>query len=263
MATGKVIGGQFVTATISINRKGELALTTQGFRRTPNLTADAVSAWEEVFPEKRGAADAIGKVGQAVSRAALPGAAGKAASAAVGSTAELVGASQRTVRVDWTDGNQSLVRLPDSLFQHLEMVLACCRIASTAPPAPAAAPEPPGMIGQLTKLAKTVRATPPDATEQIARLAALRNEGVLSDEEFTAKKAELLRISTSTLALPPPASAGPTSSRPPVPASPAPPPTVPPTWAPDPHGRHELRYWDGTAWTEHVSTGGLQSTDPV
>jgi hypothetical protein len=23
-----------------------------------------------------------------------------------------------------------------------------------------------------------------------------------------------------------------------------------------------LRYWDGTAWTEHVSRGGQQYTDP-
>jgi hypothetical protein len=34
-------------------------------------------------------------------------------------------------------------------------------------------------------------------------------------------------------------------------------------WAPDPHGRFEQRYWDGTAWTEHVISGGTQSTDPV
>ena len=37
----------------------------------------------------------------------------------------------------------------------------------------------------------------------------------------------------------------------------------PPEWAPDPHGRHELRYWDGTVWTEHVSSGGVQTTDPA
>ena len=32
-------------------------------------------------------------------------------------------------------------------------------------------------------------------------------------------------------------------------------------WYPDPFGRHELRYWDGAAWTEHVSSHGRQSTD--
>ena len=34
-------------------------------------------------------------------------------------------------------------------------------------------------------------------------------------------------------------------------------------WHPDPTGRHELRYWDGSQWTEHVSDGGVQSTSPL
>jgi len=33
-------------------------------------------------------------------------------------------------------------------------------------------------------------------------------------------------------------------------------------WHPDPHGRHEYRYWDGSAWTDQVSDGGVQATDP-
>lgn len=32
-------------------------------------------------------------------------------------------------------------------------------------------------------------------------------------------------------------------------------------WQADPFGRHELRYFDGNAWTEHVSDQGVQSTD--
>lgn len=35
------------------------------------------------------------------------------------------------------------------------------------------------------------------------------------------------------------------------------------SWQPDPYGQHEYRYWDGTAWTEHVSNGGVQSTAPL
>jgi hypothetical protein len=38
-------------------------------------------------------------------------------------------------------------------------------------------------------------------------------------------------------------------------------PAVPANWYPDPSKRYELRYWNGTAWTEHVATGGVQSTD--
>src|SRR5688572_13564187 len=38
--------------------------------------------------------------------------------------------------------------------------------------------------------------------------------------------------------------------------------STPPNWYPDPLGRHELRYWDGSQWTEHVSSHGRQSVDP-
>jgi len=34
-------------------------------------------------------------------------------------------------------------------------------------------------------------------------------------------------------------------------------------WYPDPHGRAELRYWDGSTWTDHVSNGGVQGRDPL
>jgi hypothetical protein len=39
-------------------------------------------------------------------------------------------------------------------------------------------------------------------------------------------------------------------------------PTVPAAWYKDPSGRFELRYWNGTAWTEFVARGGQQFTDP-
>lgn len=39
-------------------------------------------------------------------------------------------------------------------------------------------------------------------------------------------------------------------------------PTTPAGWYPDPSGRFEMRYWDGSAWTEHVARGGQQFTDP-
>lgn len=37
----------------------------------------------------------------------------------------------------------------------------------------------------------------------------------------------------------------------------------PPNWYPDPMGRHEYRWFDGTQWTDQVSSHGKQSTDPV
>src|SRR5688500_1038233 len=35
-----------------------------------------------------------------------------------------------------------------------------------------------------------------------------------------------------------------------------------PGWHADPFGRHQGRYWDGSAWTEHVDDAGQQSVDP-
>ena len=49
----------------------------------------------------------------------------------------------------------------------------------------------------------------------------------------------------------------------PAPApEPAPVVTTPAGWYPDPSSRYELRYWDGTQWTEHVARQGQQFTDP-
>lgn len=37
----------------------------------------------------------------------------------------------------------------------------------------------------------------------------------------------------------------------------------PGAWHPDPAHRHELRWWDGQRWTEHVSDRGQTSIDPI
>jgi uncharacterized RDD family membrane protein YckC len=37
----------------------------------------------------------------------------------------------------------------------------------------------------------------------------------------------------------------------------------PAAWYVDPSGRHEHRYWSGSAWTEHVADRGQRSVDPV
>lgn len=37
----------------------------------------------------------------------------------------------------------------------------------------------------------------------------------------------------------------------------------PPGWHPDPHGRHQYRFWDGTQWTERVADNGGEASDPV
>jgi hypothetical protein len=38
---------------------------------------------------------------------------------------------------------------------------------------------------------------------------------------------------------------------------------VSPAWYTDPSGKYQLRYWNGMEWTQHVSTGGKATTDPL
>lgn len=37
----------------------------------------------------------------------------------------------------------------------------------------------------------------------------------------------------------------------------------PPNWYPDPAGHHQMRFWDGTTWSSHVSDNGVQSEDSL
>src|SRR6476619_2303759 len=37
----------------------------------------------------------------------------------------------------------------------------------------------------------------------------------------------------------------------------------PANWFPDPTNRHQMRYWDGANWTEHVSDNGITGVDPL
>ncbi|MDQ1519075.1 MAG: hypothetical protein QOI55_148 [Actinomycetota bacterium] len=39
--------------------------------------------------------------------------------------------------------------------------------------------------------------------------------------------------------------------------------SAPPAWRRDPYERHELRWWDGWGWTDHVSNAGVTATDSV
>ena len=59
---------------------------------------------------------------------------------------------------------------------------------------------------------------------------------------------------------PAPPAAAPPAAAPAPPASPASA-AAPAGWHPDPSGRHEQRYFDGTTWTEHVSNAGVTGTD--
>ncbi len=38
---------------------------------------------------------------------------------------------------------------------------------------------------------------------------------------------------------------------------------MPPEWLPDPLGRYDHRFWNGSEWTEHVANGGQAEVDPL
>jgi len=39
--------------------------------------------------------------------------------------------------------------------------------------------------------------------------------------------------------------------------------TMPAEWYPDPSGDWQVRYWDGSVWTQHVQTGQFQAVAPL
>jgi hypothetical protein len=182
MAEGKVVGGYLVDAMVVIDRKGELTITNTGqikldlgYKKSPKLNGDTVARWEEVPSEANGGTAFA--IGQAVAGVVLPGAVGKLASGALGGALSPTKLRPHTVRIDWVDGKQSLIQLPEKHFKHLAIQLQDRKAeAASSAPAPAVA----------TPTAQ------PDVMEQIGRLAALRDQGILTEEEFAKKKTELL-----------------------------------------------------------------------
>jgi len=173
---GKVVGGHYINGTVSTGLKGDLVIQA-GLKRR-KLTAAEVAEWAEMTTEPGGGSAAAGAVGKIVAGAVLPGFMGKVAGAALDATLGSTALSPRTIRVDWSDGKQSLIRLPQKLFTHLTVVLKDRQAA--APLAPEGGPGAAQSAPQL------------DVAEQIGKLALLRDQGALTEEEFASKKGELL-----------------------------------------------------------------------
>ena len=206
---GRVIGGSFLDGVVTVAPIGSGLVIQSGFKWR-KLDAERVQAWEDL-PSGTGNS-AVSAVGQAVAGALLPKFLGKGASAAVGATLDSTIRPQHTVRVDWADGKQSLLKLPESLFKHLELLLRDQRSiapvqdltmqVSSAPAEPAG---PSSISEQAFSLVSGLisdrwpaspepleNSAQQDTTLQLKRLAALRDEGILTEEEFSAKKADLL-----------------------------------------------------------------------
>jgi hypothetical protein len=173
---GKVVGGHYINSAVYTGNKGDLVIQT-GFRGR-KLTAAEVAEWEEMTAETGGGSAAAGAVGKIVAGAVLPGLMGKVAGAAIDATLGSTARPPRTIRVDWSDGKQSLIRLPEKLFTHLTVVLKDRQAAA------ALSPGPDHVAAQSTPQL--------DVAEQIGKLALLRDQGALTEDEFANKKGELL-----------------------------------------------------------------------
>jgi hypothetical protein len=206
---GRVIGGAYLDAGVTTATFGSDLVVQTGIKGR-KLTADSVDSWQEIPVEVKD--NAFTAMGKAAAGVALPGRFGKAASAAVGAAFDSK-VPDHHVRIDWADGKQSLMKLPDALFTHLELVLSDRRIAN-AEPAPASqfageAVQPSiadktfDLVSGLVKDRFPSKAQAPheiaaapttqvDVADQLHKLGSLRDAGILTDEEFATKKAELL-----------------------------------------------------------------------
>lgn len=120
MATGRVIGGHYLNAPVATAPIGS-ALVIQAGLRWRKLNEDQVLSWSDDSPELK--SGTISAVGQAVAGAIAPRFLGKAASAAVGAALDAKVKPPRLIRVIWIDGKQSLIKLPESLYQHFAIML--------------------------------------------------------------------------------------------------------------------------------------------
>ena len=205
---GRVVGGDYLNAQVSAPI-GSTLVVAAGFK-IRKLTPDNVSEWDEVVTDGKG--NVVSAVGKAVAGAVIPGKLGKAASAALGATIDSLGPAH-VVEVSWADGKRSLIKLPEAMFKHFSLVLRVQRAEQVVH-------EPGAAVATLPAEKTTVAeqaflfasglardylpkrpATPAetlhqeqddDDVGQLKDLASLRDAGILTDEEFTAKKTELL-----------------------------------------------------------------------
>jgi hypothetical protein len=214
-SSGKVIGGTYMDSAVTTASFGSGIVIQSGFRGR-KVDGETVAQWEEVPLESRGAKTASA-VSQAVVEAVLPRFLSKGASAAIGASIDSSSRPPRAVRIEWTDGKQpSLLKLPDDLFTHFELLLSARRAVSAPGPVaeevavvsaavivdPTAPPQTmseqafslvQGLLKNRNRPAEeAVSVTAPDLPEQLKQLASLRDAGILTEEEFAAKKADLL-----------------------------------------------------------------------
>jgi TIR domain/Protein of unknown function (DUF2510) len=144
------------------------------------------------------------------------------------------------------------------------------------PAAPSPPPEPPPVpMSYLSSFREQVEASSLSYEQQHQLLFALRGQLEDEDDEQRETVLELLRhfrrrrdivesigrdVDALLAGLPATAAATTAAAATAAAEAPAGPAAA---WFPDPLGRFEQRYWDGTAWTATVASGGRPSVDPL
>ncbi len=203
---GRVVGGHLAGGTVAsggatpFSKNSDLSIshTSNPFKRH-RINAETVTEWEELDTRE----GVTGTMGRAAALAAIPGRLGKAVGASVGAAVN----SGHTVRVAWADGKQSIIELPEKQFMVFSVLLKDRQIATelSEKPAKDLPPTQPGVSDRIADAALSVLSKgtigsatatdlpAQDVTEQISKLAALHAQGILTDAEFSEKKAELLK----------------------------------------------------------------------
>lgn len=202
LGQGRVVGGHFSNGAVHLggatafSKHGDLTIQhpSNPFKRH-RINAETVHRWEEIDTKD----GIVGVIGQAAAKAALPGMLGKSLGAGLGAAMSM----GHTVRVVWADGKESMIELPQKQYMVLSVMLADRQIVDESPPNAEPTAQPGGKgaffartsaaLGKGTQVSSATDPSPAqDVTEQIARLAALHAEGILTDSEFAEKNAELL-----------------------------------------------------------------------
>jgi hypothetical protein len=199
---GRVVGGHLATGTVIADQFGKGALSIQHplspFKRH-KINGETVLKWEELVVRE----GVAGAISQAAAKAALPGMVGKAVGAGLGAVVR----TGHTVRIDWSDGKQSVIELPEKLFTILAALLTSQQVVdenAARPELTISADDQSGLAHTIAGLASSIvqrgkqstvsESTPQqDVVEQITKLASLHSAGILTDEEFAQKKADLLQ----------------------------------------------------------------------
>ena len=189
---GRVVGGYLVNGTVVASMDG---LTVQMMVKRHKITRETVTAWEELKVEK-GAAKVISSVAGTI----LPRGIGKTLGATLSASVSL----GHTVKVLWVSGEESVIELPEKLFMILKNLLADIEVKNEVQTSEEPSETKSSLADQLVDLASRVipnknpaqslpdESAQPDVIAQLERLSTLRNQGVLSEEEFDVLKAELL-----------------------------------------------------------------------